>query len=313
MDLTKNKRVLSLSFTRVKHLLLSTRPYSFTASVIPVCVGAAYAATLGEHHPWGSLPWIFATMILLHAGTNLVNDYGDYLRGIDCGDNQGKHSFIVQNIFSARRTLFHAGIFFAGAVVTALPIIFEHGYPVVLLGITGLLGGFFYTFPPVAYKYRAMGDACVFFLMGILPSVGTFYVLMGRVTVGSVLVSLPVATLVTAILHGNNLRDIERDRRAGISTVALRLGFSASKWLFVTLLCATYLIPALLIVYGTLPGWTALIVLSLPAAGTAGARVVRAQSPDASSLKIIDRRIAALHGIFGALFTLSLIVPELIS
>src|SRR6185437_15022198 len=45
-------------------------------------------------------------------------------------------------------------------------------------------------------------------------------------------VGIPISLTVTAILHANNLRDLDEDRRSGKRTLAVRLGTDGAIWEF---------------------------------------------------------------------------------
>ena len=65
-----------------RNWFLASRPWSFTMTAISVSVGAALAAIDGD------FSWILYLMtllgtILLHAATNLINDYYDVKSGVD--------------------------------------------------------------------------------------------------------------------------------------------------------------------------------------------------------------------------------------
>ena len=95
------------------------RPVSFTASIIPVLVGTAIAA---EENFDGLL---FALALLgavaIHAGTNLVNDYFDHVKGTDTPDALGPSGVIQQGVLSPKAVL--AGGFVAFAVGAVIGLI----------------------------------------------------------------------------------------------------------------------------------------------------------------------------------------------
>jgi len=77
---------------------------------------------------------------------------------------------------------------------------------VLLLGIIGLLGGFFYTAPPVKLGYRTAGEITIGFLFGILPVYGAYYIQTGLIDWIPLLPSLFVAILVFLIIFANEFR-----------------------------------------------------------------------------------------------------------
>src|SRR5438309_10112714 len=111
-----------------------------------------------------------------------------------------------------------------GVVLTA-----ARGWPIVALGIIGLIGGYTYTAPPFQYKFGPVGIPLVFLLMGPLMVIGSFYAVSGLFDLRAVAASIPVGLLVAAILHGNEWRDISEDARAGGATVWVRAGRGAAQ------------------------------------------------------------------------------------
>jgi 1,4-dihydroxy-2-naphthoate octaprenyltransferase len=77
-------------------------------------------------------------------------------------------------------------------------------------------------------KYRALGDVAVFTIFALLGSLGGWTVQTAYFSWKPILWSIPVGLLTIAIVHANNWRDIESDKKCGIQTVAIRLGKRAS-------------------------------------------------------------------------------------
>ena len=67
---------------RLRHFIrvwwMATRPFSFTASVTPVALGAALAAWDGKFNLL-IFGLVLVGSVAIHAGTNLINDYYDWL------------------------------------------------------------------------------------------------------------------------------------------------------------------------------------------------------------------------------------------
>ena len=89
------------------------RPAYFALSLLPVVVGTVLAWTqsissqtpLGHFHPLRFIATI-ATVALLQVGANLVNDYYDYLRGIDTSNPLGPGGLIQQGLIRPTRVLY---------------------------------------------------------------------------------------------------------------------------------------------------------------------------------------------------------------
>jgi 1,4-dihydroxy-2-naphthoate octaprenyltransferase len=276
------------------------RPFAYTASTIPVAAGGALAWQQGEID-LGLFLLALAGAVLLHSGTNVVNEVYDVRRGIDTITSPRASHAIVKGRISERGALWLAGLFFALAVAVGLALVVARGWPIVALGLIGLAFGYFYTAPPFEYKYRALGVPLVFVLMGPLMTVGGYFAASGRWSTDALVLSVPVGLLVAAILHGNEWRDISEDTRAGIVTLSSRIGAGLAHYAYVGLVVGAYVTLGLAVALRWLPPATMVAVLSLPFL----AQVMRAAElgagGQARAIAMIDLQTARLHFAFGAL------------
>jgi 1,4-dihydroxy-2-naphthoate polyprenyltransferase len=287
------------------------RPFAFTASVIPVLAGAALAWV---DEAWNWAPFIASLLgaVLLHAGTNIVNEVYDVRRGIDSITSPRASHAIVKGRMTEQAALIVSGAAFALAVVVGLYLVWLRGPAIVGLGLLGLIGGWGYTAPPLEYKNHGLGVPLVFLLMGPLMVVGAYYAVSGAWSATALILSIPVGLLVAAILHGNEWRDIREDSRAGISTLSGRIGRRWAHYGYVGLVLGAYIVLALSVIAGVLPAWTMLAILSLPFL----AQVIRSAelgaTGQARAIAMIDLQTARLHLAFGALLVLGLVLSRLI-
>ena len=98
------------------------------------------------------------------------------------------------------------------------------GWPILLLGLIGVPLAYGYTAPPLKLAYRGLGELNVFVLMGPLMVLGGFLVHRAAGSRVALTASLPIGCLVAAILHANNLRDLDDDRALGKQTLATIVG-----------------------------------------------------------------------------------------
>jgi 1,4-dihydroxy-2-naphthoate polyprenyltransferase len=288
-----------------------TRPFSFTASVLPVTAGGVLAWSLGRIDV---LPWLLAVIggLTLHAGTNVVNEVYDVRHGIDSITSPRASQAIVKGRISERGALALAYACFAVTVLVGLYLTAVRGPWMVVLGAIGLLGGYFYTAPPFHYKYRALGVPLVFLLMGPLMVVGGFFAASGGFDWRTLALSVPVGLLVTAILHGNEWRDIGEDRRLGFTTLSAEMGKPFARWFYVSLLIGAYVAVAAAVMLGLLPTATLLTILSLPAAVWLLHQAEKGASGSLRSIAMIDMYTARLHTLFGVLLLAGLITARLL-
>src|SRR5437764_7048120 len=210
------------------------RPFSWTASVVPVLVGSA----LAWHDGAFSLPLFLLVLlasIALQAGTNVINELYDVKNHVDTLESPRASRALVEGRLTEREALWGGLALFGFVGVVGLGLVALRGLPMLALGVVGMLGGYFYTAPPFQYKYRALGVPLVFLLMGPLMVVGAFFAVTGDWSFQALVVSVPVGLLVAAILDGNEWRDISEDTRAGISTLSARIGREYAHYVYVAL------------------------------------------------------------------------------
>lgn len=292
--------------------LRAIRPFSFTASVTPVLVGAVLALSFIGEVFWFLLPLAVTCSLLFHAATNLVSEYYDFEKGVDRSHTYGSSKVLVQELLSAREVLIGGFILFGAAFALGMTMVYFRGAPVFWLGVAGLLGGFFYTGKPVGYKYLALGELIVFILMGPLMVIGSYYVMTGSYSPTVLFVSLPIGFLVAAILHANNLRDIVHDQEAKVRTVANLIGLEAARVEYFLLVGGAYLSVIMMVLTGTLGAGVLLVFLSVPPAINNMRSIRHARLDNVSAIAMIDVQTAQHHFLFGALMTTGIAISTLL-
>ncbi len=286
------------------------RPFSFTASLTPVAAGGALAWVDGMFN-LGLYLLALLGGVLLHIGTNVVNEVYDVRQGIDTITSPRASHAVLKGRFSERGALQLAFVAFAAAVAVGIALIAFRGWPIVVLGLIGLAGGYFYTAPPFQYKFRALGLPLVFLLMGPLMTLGGYYAVSGEWSPAALVLSIPIGFLVTAILHGNEWRDIREDTRAGISTISAQVGREWAHYGYLALTLGAYIVLTLAVVGGILPAATMLAVLSLPFLVVVVRSAELGATGQARAIAMIDLQTARLHAAFGVLLVMGLFAAEL--
>jgi 1,4-dihydroxy-2-naphthoate polyprenyltransferase len=282
------------------------RPFSFTASVLPISVGGAVALSQGRMN-WALFIAALLGGLGLHIGTNVINEIYDVRHGIDSITSPRMSMAILKGRISERDAFIVAWSGFVLALLMGIFLILQRGWPIVLLGLIGFIGGYFYTAPPFQYKYRALGLPLVFLLMGPLMVVGSYYAVTGTFDPNLLIVSLPVGLLVTAILHGNEWRDVAEDTRHGFTTFSAQVGREAAHWVYVMLVLGAYVAVGLAVMVGALPKLALLTLLSLPLMAWILRDAERGAEGHLRAIAMIDLMTARLHGAFGALLLVGLV------
>jgi 1,4-dihydroxy-2-naphthoate octaprenyltransferase len=212
-------------------------------------LGPALAALLGA--------------LLIQIGTNLANDYYDYLRGGDREDRVGPLRVSQAGIIRPETVRNGAYLVLGMALLLGFYLVWVGGFPVVLIGLTSLVCAIAYTGGPFPLAYHGLGDLFVFVFFGLVAVGGTYWVQALAFGPEVLLAGAGIGALATAILVVNNLRDIEADARAGKRTLAVRIGPTGTKVEFLLLLLLGFSVPFLGVAWYDWPPWT---FLTLPAA-----------------------------------------------
>ncbi len=226
---------------------IAVRPFSFPASAMPVIFGTTLAATIG-----GSAfsPALFllalVAMLLLHGGSNILNDVCDYKRGLDRTVFPASGA-VSRGLLSLETALAGAIVFLIIGSAIGLVIAFLIGWQILVLGVLGVAIGVFYSIPPVGLKYRALGDLAVFLNFGILGALGAWTVQTKELSWLPVIWTIPLSMLVVAILHANNWRDIQSDKNSSFSTVASTLKARGSHFYYSALVLGPFVLVGLFI------------------------------------------------------------------
>jgi 1,4-dihydroxy-2-naphthoate octaprenyltransferase len=200
-------------------------------SVLPVLIATAAVRPVAKWY-WGILVVSALGVMLLHAMGNLLNDYFDFRSGVDRkveGDEGRPGRLLVRGELTPREIFIEAMTCFLLGVPLAVYLIWTSGPGLLWFGLAAALALYVYTGPPFRLKYRALGEVLIFLVFGPLLTVGAAYAQTGGFEWLALILSVPVGVVTTAVLLGNNIRDMEEDKAAGIRTLAHSMGARAAR------------------------------------------------------------------------------------
>ncbi len=286
------------------NLWRATRAYSLPASVVPVALGTVLAVRgYGLVAPANFAPGRFVLTLsgamLAHVGANVLNDYFDFVRGVDTRPEHGS-GVLTRRELTPGQALGFALALFGGAALCAVPLFRAAPGVVGPLALVGLACAVFYS---AWLKQFALGDLLIVIAFGLGLTLGAFGVQTGEILRADLfrlaLYSMPICLLVDAILHANNLRDAPDDRAARVATLATLLG-QRWGWLWqFGLLFGPLALVLLGVATRWLPVWSLATFFALPSL----VKAARTGSVEGT---------AQTHLLFGVLYTLSLLFPPLI-
>lgn len=306
----------------VKKWLISIRPFSLSASAMPVIFGTVLSVTYGEYiFKPGLFVLALMAMVILHSGANILSDVMDYRKGLDKEPNPVSGG-VVRGIITQKEAIRASVVLLFIGVTLGFLLTYLVGIWLLVIGITGVLVGVFYTSETrLSLKYNGLGDLAVFLNFGILGGLGSWFVQSGELSWIPVIWTIPMATLVIAILHANNWRDIPSDKDGNIHTIASLLGDKGSERYYgylifgpFVMILAFIFLPMLF--FNNLPALPLTFLLTLIALPLSiklwglGKRRKTAENP--MDFVALDGKTAQLNLLFGLLCTVSLLANLLI-
>ena len=213
------------------------------AAVVPVAVGAASAVGEPTDIVWWRVAAALIVSLSLQVGVNYANDYSDGVRGTD-DVRVGPTRLVASGLASPSAVKRAALLSFAVAAVAGLTIALSTSLILLVVGAAAIAAGWFYTGGPKPYGYLGLGEVFVFVFFGLVATAGTTFAAIESVTALSLVMGSAVGALACALLVINNLRDIPTDREVGKKTLAVRLGDQRTRWFYVGLIGAAFVLSA---------------------------------------------------------------------
>ncbi len=274
----------------------AARPRTLTATYAPLGLAAVIAIQDGVFDLVRFVLSLIAAL-LLQIAANLINEYFDFKRGADELKTAGQGMIIKNAVLSPRDVLIGAIATVVVAVIIGLYLLTQTGALLFWIGLGGVLIVITYTAGPFPLAYNGLGEIAVFLFMGPLMVLGAYYVMAREFSGLPVIAALPLGFMVAAIMHANNVRDLEADRAVKKNTLAVRLGRPGARIEYVILVGGAYVTVGVLIVLRVLPITTLLVLLTLPEARQLIGIIN--SSEEVPRLHMAMGRTARLHGRFG--------------
>ncbi len=296
------------------------RPAYLPLSIMPVLLGTtlAWTQSITTKTPFGHLRFthFVATLlavVLLQIGAQLINDYYDYVRGIDTSNTFGPGGLIQQGFVQPTRVLMLGIVALCIGILIGAVVALAGGIYVLLFGVIGVLCAYLYSATARSLSSIALGEVVSFLIFGPLITFGTYLVQMNQINTPSrsqlitvLLYSIALGLFATAIIHANNMRDAESDEQAKKHTLASLLGIRMSRALFFLLILGAYIIVIALGIPRNAPHLTLITLWTLPLLLVTLTGMLRADLP--ASLHLVMRQALRLETYFTLLLIVALII-----
>lgn len=283
----------------------ATRPRVFTASFVPMGLATVIAVQDGGFDIFKFILSLLGVMFL-QTTANLVNEYMDFRRGSDELKQAGQSMTLKQKLLTPQEVLMGAIFVTVVGSLIGLYLLFQSGPWLWWIGIGGVLIAIAYTAGPFPLAYNGLGEVAAGVFMGPMIVLGAYYVMSPDISpergLELCLISFPIMFTTAAILHANNIRDLEADRAANKRTLAVLFGRKIARIEYIVLLAACYLSQVILVIIGWMPPTTLITLLTIPIA----LRLINIfnTETEVSILHPAQGNTAKLHGQIGLLMVI---------
>jgi 1,4-dihydroxy-2-naphthoate octaprenyltransferase len=282
---------------------LRTLPLALSSIVL-----GSYLSTLSANFDLPTAILAGITTVLLQILSNLANDYGDFVSGVDLKDRVGPKRALQSGAITKSSMKAALFLFAALALASGIALLLrawsrglENEFFVFLaLGIGAIAAAIMYTVGKKPYGYMGLGDVFVFLFFGLVGVGGSFYLASGGLWHWSILLpASAIGLLSAAVLNLNNLRDAEKDAAAGKRTLVVILGRSRAINYHQFLLFIPFVLMAAFFFNRQVPMQYHYYLVAMPILGTNALKVLR--TPDLSTLDPELKKVAIGTFLFAVL------------
>jgi 1,4-dihydroxy-2-naphthoate octaprenyltransferase len=299
----------------VTRFLYASRSVILVISAQSALIAGLLAAT---DRRFQLLPFVLVLVgfVVLHAISNLSNDYFGYRRGHDTADSP-RRRYTLHPIASGavKPRLLASGLVVLSLVAVGIAAYFIvlRGWGAVCFAIGGAALLYAYDAAPRALKELGLGEVAAFVVWGPLMIGGGYYVITGVLSAAVFLASVPTGLGVASILVGKHIDQREFDTAQDQRTLPVLLGERRARRLNQACVGAMYAVTAVAIAVGALTPF-ALVVFAAGPRALRALRVMAAPTPAGPPPGYVGwplwyHRVCLIHNrAFGWLFILGLAV-----
>lgn len=197
--------------------------------------GVVCGALLAWPHAEACMPvWTLVTLLLttvsLQVLTNLSNELGDHLSGVDGEGREGPNYSMADGGLTVKQMWHAINAMVVVCCVSGLLMVWMSGSPwwLLLLGAAAIWAATHYTLGKNPYGYRGLGDLFVFIFFGLVSVMGGYFVIAQTLEWNVLIPACAIGLLSVAVLNVNNIRDMASDKGLR-KTIPLRIGSRAAK------------------------------------------------------------------------------------
>lgn len=243
----------------ISRWLIATRSAVFIMTIFSAVIGGLLVVNTSK---FSILRFVLCVvgLVFAHATNNLVNDFTDYVRGVD-KDNYFRTMYgpqpLEHGLWSKKQMMIV--IFWTGliAVLCGIALIILSGIGVLWVMLMGVFFVMFYTWP---LKLIGLGELAVLIVWGPLMVGGTYLAITGNWSWDAALIGAVYAIGPTTVLFGKHTDKLDEDKTKHIYTLPVIIGESAARASAIALITVQPILVIVLFVLG-LVGYPMLVVL----------------------------------------------------
>lgn len=216
----------------LKSWIRAARPRTVLLSFSGILMGSFLAFDEELCYP-SVLIFAATTAILLQILSNLANDYGDYIKGVDNTERIGPKREMQSGTISKREMMIGIALtgtlcLFSGIILLIISFVKSQSWNELAvfsaLGIAAVLAALFYTLGKHPYGYQGLGDLFCFIFFGWAAVAGTYYLATKNLDFSVLLPASAIGFMSNAVLNINNMRDYNSDKASGKNSLVVKIG-----------------------------------------------------------------------------------------
>jgi len=212
--------------TWIKAFRLRTLPLAFSSILM-----ASFLAYYSGYFQALVLVLSLFTTLFLQVLSNLANDYGDAVSGVDGPDRGGPKRAVQSGAITRSQMriaiILCAFLAFISGLILIIYVFRDHWLNLLVfltLGIGAIAAAIKYTMGSNPYGYSGFGDLFVFIFFGLVGVFGGYYLFNRDLEIIFLLPAISCGLLSVGVLNVNNIRDISSDRKAGKRSIPVIIG-----------------------------------------------------------------------------------------
>jgi 1,4-dihydroxy-2-naphthoate polyprenyltransferase len=216
-----------------------TRPLFLGGAVVVYLFGAALALTQGAAINWPRLLLGQLLVTSIQLVTHYANEYYDYEVDRLIGDRRtpfsGGSGVLVSGQLDRRVALNALRVCLA--IATVMLIVSGLAIPVMwIIGALALLGGYFYSAPPLSLEGSGFGELDTVLLTALLVPLTGYTMQVGHIDTSVLNFAAPLILIDLAMILTFEFADYPADQTLGKRNIAVRIGLRRAAWLHQVLL-----------------------------------------------------------------------------